>query len=34
MWSEWLLSKREESTNVDKDMEKRESLCTTNGNIN
>ena len=31
--SEWLSSKRQE-TSVDKDMDKREHLCTVVGNVN
>ena len=30
---EWLLSKRQEITNVAKDIEKCEPLCTVDGNV-
>ena len=30
---EWLLLKRQEITNVGKDVEKREPLCTVSGNV-
>ena len=32
--TEWLLSKRQKITSVDKDVEKREPLCTIGGIIN
>ena len=32
--SYWLSSKRQEITNVGKDMEKREPSCTAGGNVN
>jgi len=32
--SEWLSSKRSQITSIDEDAEKRESLCTVDGNVN
>ena len=32
--SEWLESKRQETTSVDEDVEKKEPLCTIGGNVN
>ena len=31
---EWLLAKRQEKTSVGQDVEKREPLCTVDGNVN
>ena len=31
---DWLLSKRQETTNVSEDVEKRKASCTASGNVN